>query len=311
MKRIVFAPITLFSICLFVCSSLFAQQTAMINHGVSLRGDPSTDNPPIGHLNRNTTVTLLSAEPRTGFYHVKTNDGTEGWVGVKYLAVGSAGTPPTLTPTSTTTPTSGTPATSDADLLNTLFAAHKTAVGQPLVVNQQQVCGPEGDATAQNIQALNTNKNRTDEPPSYIPVSWDQIKNLPPDRVNDLQGAAVAVVGFLSHKLNVEQGESTNCHLLAPDEVDWHIYLTKSPAQPISSAVIVEATPRVRPQHKWTTEMLSPLVDSNTQVRISGWLLFDSEHVNVVGKERATVWEVHPITRIEVQRDGQWVDLDQ
>jgi hypothetical protein len=75
-------------------------------------------------------------------------------------------------------------------------------------------------------------------------------------------------------------------------------------------AVIVETTPRTRPAHKWTTAMLKPFVDSNSQVRISGWLIFDAEHLNVVGKQRATVWEVHPITKIEVQKNGQWVDLD-
>jgi len=40
-------------------------------------------------------------------------------------------------------------------------------------------------------------------------------------------------------------------------------------------------------------------------------LMFDTEHINVIGKQRATVWEVHPITKIEVQQNGQWVDLDQ
>jgi hypothetical protein len=121
------------------------------------------------------------------------------------------------------------------------------------------------------------------------------------------------VIGSLSHKINVENsgsGESTNCHLTADDEVDWHIYLTNSPAQQIKSAIIVETTPRTRPQHKWTTAMLPPLVDSKTRVRISGWLMYDSEHINVIGTQRATVWEVHPITKIEIENNGQWVDLD-
>jgi hypothetical protein len=286
-----------------------AQQQATVNHGVSLRGDPSAQNPPIGHLNRNETVTLLAKRPRAGFYHVETADGTRGWVGVKYITVESAGGTTPTNPTNPSNPTNTTP-TSDADLLNLLFAAHTKAQGQPLIVNQQTVCGPEGDATAAKIQALNDNKNRTDQPSNYITVSWDQLKNLPADRVNDLQGAAVSVIGYLSHKVNVEKGESTNCHLLAPNEVDWHIYLTNSPNQQISDAIIVEATPRVRPQHKWTTAMLAPLVNSNTQVRISGWLAYDFEHLNVVGTQRATVWEVHPIMRIEVQKNGQWVDLD-
>jgi len=200
--------------------------------------------------------------------------------------------------------------TSDAGLYKVLLAARKAAVGRPLEENQQVVCGPEGDATNHKIQALNHNKNRTDRPSNYVAMSWEQLRNLPADRVDDFQGAPVSVVGYLSHRINVERGESTNCHLLQPNEVDWHIYLTNSPAQGIADAVIVEATPRVRPQHKWTRAMLTPLVDSDTQVRISGWLLYDLEHVNVIGRQRATVWEVHPITRIEVHKNGQWVDVD-
>jgi hypothetical protein len=46
------------------------------------------------------------------------------------------------------------------------------------------------------------------------------------------------------------------------------------------------------------------------EVRISGWLVYDFEHFGVIGTRRATVWEVHPITVIEVQQNGQWIDLD-
>ena len=56
--------------------------------------------------------------------------------------------------------------------------------------------------------------------------------------------------------------------------------------------------------------MLKPLVDSSTLVRIGGWLMYDFEHVGAIGTQRATVWEVHPVTRIQVQRNGQWIDLD-
>jgi hypothetical protein len=297
------------SLFLFIIVPLCAQQ-ATVNHGVSLRGDPSTQNAPIGHLNRQATVTLLSARSRAGFYHVETSDGKKGWVGIKYLTVeGQADAQPA--PASSTTPASSTRG-SDADLLNLLLAARVPAVGKPLVKNGHQVCGPEGDATPQKAKALNDNKNRTDVPANYVTIGWDQLKSLPAGRVSDLQGAAVSVVGFLSHKINVENksGESTNCHLKGNDEVDWHMYLTSSPAQGMADAVIVETTPRTRPSHKWTTAMLAPLIDSNTQVRISGWLIYDFEHTPVIGKQRATVWEVHPVTRIEVQKNGQWVNLD-
>jgi hypothetical protein len=33
-------------------------------------------------------------------------------------------------------------------------------------------------------------------------------------------------------------------------------------------------------------------------------VFFLVEHTRVIGSQRATVWEVHPITRIEVQQNG-------
>ena len=193
--------------------------------------------------------------------------------------------------------------------------ARRAASGQPLVENGNEVCGPTGDASNATAKALDNNKNRTDIPGNsdYVGIAWSDLVSLPSNRVNDFVGAPVTVVGFLSHRINIEnqgQGESTNCHLLGDSEVDWHIYLASSTAQPISQAIIVETTPRTRPQHRWTTDTLAHLVNSQTQVRISGWLMYDSEHVGSIGTQRATVWEVHPITKIEVQQNGQWVDLD-
>jgi hypothetical protein len=51
-------------------------------------------------------------------------------------------------------------------------------------------------------------------------------------------------------------------------------------------------------------------MDSALPVRFSGWLLFDPEHKNHLGRFRQTLWEIHPITKIEVSTDGEWVDLD-
>jgi len=203
-----------------------------------------------------------------------------------------------------------------ADLLAKLTAAKKPAVGKPLVIDGSQVCGSQGSTSDPKMQALNSNKNRTDEPNStdYVTIAWGDLSNLPVDKVDDLQGAPVSVVGYLSRKINVETGapgESTNCNLLQPNEVDWHMYLTNAPAQQIKDAVIVETTPRVRPNHKWTTDMLSPYINKPIQVRISGWLIYDFQHTSVIGKERATVWEVHPITKIEVRNaNGSWTDIE-
>ncbi len=41
------------------------------------------------------------------------------------------------------------------------------------------------------------------------------------------------------------------------------------------------------------------------------WLMLDPEHQDMInGGLRSTLWEIHPITKIEVWNNGQWVDLD-
>jgi hypothetical protein len=148
-----------------------------------------------------------------------------------------------------------------------------------------------------------------------VPISWTALRDLPSDRSSDLPGAPVVVEGFLVHRIKVENekpGESTNCGLTADNEVDWHIYLSDTAdLDDISQAVVVETTPRTRPLHKWKKADLDKVVNKNIPVRISGWLMYDFEHINVIGTQRASVWEVHPITKIEVKQNSTWVDLDQ
>jgi hypothetical protein len=46
-------------------------------------------------------------------------------------------------------------------------------------------------------------------------------------------------------------------------------------------------------------------------LRVSGWLLLDQMHPELVGFNRVTLWEVHPILRVEWQRpDSSWAPLD-
>jgi hypothetical protein len=46
-----------------------------------------------------------------------------------------------------------------------------------------------------------------------------------------------------------------------------------------------------------------------TQVRIGGWLVLAQEHPEQVGKTRGSLWEIHPITRIEVKDANGWRGL--
>jgi uncharacterized protein YgiM (DUF1202 family) len=300
MKRLLVVSI----LCL-LCSEIVSAQSVKVKRNVNLRAEASTSSAILEKLSPDTDLTLLVSNKTAGFYHVTAPDGQTGWVWSKNVSVLPSTPSQPSGPSSPTTP-----------LFSSLENARKVPVPQPLVIDGSQVCGPTGDATNTTAIALNTDKNRTDIPgdSDYVDLTWSQLESLPTDQVDNFVSAPVRAVGFLSHQIKVENtgsGESTNCHKTADDMVDWHIYFTQSANQPISAAVIVETTPRTRPLHKWTTAMLSPLVNSTTQVRISGWLMYDSEHIGVIGTQRATVWEIHPITKIEVQQNGAWVDLDQ
>ena len=39
--------------------------------------------------------------------------------------------------------------------------------------------------------------------------------------------------------------------------------------------------------------------------------MFDPDHPAHLGVFRATLWEIHPITKIEVQQGGIWKSLDE
>lgn len=296
---------------LAVAAALANAETVIVKRQVVVRSQPSSSSRRIASVSPGETLDLVSLAVRNGFRHVTTKDGQKGWVWSNNVQVqdeGDSSEGGTNGPTGLTT---------SSDLVTKLLAAHSDAVGQPLLENGATVCGPTGDTNDPHKKVLNTNKNRTDTPTDnvYVAIDWAALRDLPSDHADDLPGAPVTVQGFLVHRVKQESdgsGESTNCHLLNLDEVDWHIYLSDTAGlDDISQAVIVETTPRTRPLHKWKKSDLDAVVNKNVAVRVSGWLLYDFEHVNAIGTQRASVWEVHPITKIEIQRSGQWVDLDQ
>src|SRR5258708_34141793 len=162
--------------------SLAYGQPAVVTRNFTLRPDPSTDNDPIGNVQPRTQVELLEPDPTDGFFRVKAN-GQTGWVWGKRIRIEpqADSTPPTQTPPTQPSPTL-LPATGEV-LFSKLTAARQPAVGQPLVENGTEVCGPTGDATDGTRKSLNTNKNRTDVPEqgAYVEIIWDDLSNLPSD----------------------------------------------------------------------------------------------------------------------------------
>ena len=184
-------------------------------------------------------------------------------------------------------------------------------------------CSGEGSG---GDPALNRLKNRIDEAPLYHKVSLIKILELSQPRgtenrrrnhwpaedvalIAKYEGLPVAVEGYLAGvKLMGE--ETTNCRHEENEMRDFHIWLVTSPDHGRDKSIVVEATPAIRSRHdSWTVRSLNQLVRQKQKVRISGWLMFDPEHPEDRGRTRATLWEIHPIMRIEVERNGEWFRL--
>ena len=299
-----------------------AAQEAVVTHNVNLRNDPSTTHAPIRLLAPPDIVELLQAEKTNGYYHVRTADDDEGWVYGNYVRVMSADESEPASPETALGP----PPPPPGPAAEVSSDWEKPVPGETTFQSAGQTCGPTGDGGDTETNSL---KNRTDVPASYHEVQFDAVASLlfpnpaskhrhdwsaaQLDIIKPFEGAAVTVVGYIVaiKPQTGGSGESTNCHWTKAAQVDWHMALTQDAGQGEAEAVVVETTPRVRKAHpKWTTTALKPWLNSDAPVRISGWLMVDPEHRAHLGTFRSTLWEIHPITKIEVFRDGAWIDLD-
>ena len=184
-------------------------------------------------------------------------------------------------------------------------------------------CPPEGKG---GDSALNRLKNRVQVRSTFEAMEFEELAELPIPNgigkkhrsewpaailktVGTQENRAVQVVGYLL-KVKLEGPEGTNCGSNVQRDRDFHLWLANSADDDRSDSVVVEISPRFRAQHSsWSLTNLNRLVKQRAQVRISGWLMLDQEHPEQLGKTRATLWEIHPILRIEVWSGGQWREL--
>lgn len=175
-------------------------------------------------------------------------------------------------------------------------------------------CPPSGTARSDKVKKLNIDKSRNTAPKvEDIDTDVSLAVILAPgddeNRFDSKRGATIT--GYV---IDVRHGgkESCNCEATAPEDTDTHIELALSSNAPPTQRVIVEVTPRLRRQKKqegidWSSEALSGKLRGKW-VKVTGWLLFDFMHVKEAentypgGRDnwRATCWEIHPITNIEV-----------
>ena len=313
--RVIALAVAISVLVAFSWTVAVAQQTVVVERSVKLRRDPSAKHAEIRRLGPGEELELQDTAKVNNYYHVVLAESHDtGWVWANNVRVGTA-QPDTSTGTAAVATSIDPNWQRPAPVTGTFSSsAHSTS------------CGPVGDP---GDSATNRRKNRTDVPQSYHATTFAAVADLayPATRSKDrtewpaesiaviqrVEGAAVQVIGYLValKPQTGGSGETTNCHWTQAAEVDWHVALVEHPGDGEATSIVVETTPRVRARHSpWTVARLTPWVDSSNPVRVSGWLLFDPAHRNHLGRYRKTLWEIHPITRIEVWQAGSWVDLD-
>ena len=165
-------------------------------------------------------------------------------------------------------------------------------------------CPLGGDNKSEKVMAADSLKNRAEIPKTYKAMAAaDLLKMKVTNKTNQHQ--AVSVKGYI---MDIKDGglESCNCHNAT--HKDTHIYLVSDASvTDESKAIIVEATPRMRAALGSTEELKTKFLHQN--VTVYGYLFCDAEHkansTADAGKGnhwRGTVWEVHPITKIELSK---------
>ena len=105
--------------------------------------------------------------------------------------------------------------------------------------------------------------------------------------------------------------ESCNCELTRRVDTDVHLVLTKETDDAEETSVTAEITPRIRANGHpdWLFKNVNDL--EGDFIRVTGWLMLDTKHIRQShllptetrfnkGLKRATNWEVHPVTKLEV-----------
>jgi hypothetical protein len=302
-----------------VLSLVLSADEAVVRRNVHLRDAPSTSATSLRKLEPPEEVEILDPESTDGFLHVETEDGVEGWVWEKFVR--AAAPPEEILPAAAATQTDV------ADAISEDWDKQTPVVGT-FTVNGVK-CGPTGSGDKRDKET-NRLKNRTDSPKSYHAVTWKALADLPYpspapksrdkftdeqlEEITKFEGAAVQAIGYLvALKPQKGNSESCNCGMKGEPATDWHIALVEHTGDGENSSVVVEPTPRIKKHHpNWTKKNLEPWLNTELPVRISGWLLFDPQHANHLKKYRRTLWEIHPITKIEVWNDDTdaWVSAD-
>jgi len=165
--------------------------------------------------------------------------------------------------------------------------------------------------------SLNTKKNRLDlpvgEPQEFTFEDFTHLETerpgpgeyTPGDRTEIEELGEDTYVALAGYMIGAHPGspETCNCKLSGEPNNDFHITLVERKTDRLTDSVVLEMTPKMRQtKPAWTLPKLHALLnDSNPPyVRVSGYLMLDTEHISRSGGPRMTIWEIHPVTRFQV-----------
>ena len=209
----------------------------------------------------------------------------------------------------------------------------------PTPLNDITDCPDEGCGITFDSN-LNLRKNIRSDEQTPVPKTVEDMKELE-DPVNfnkgdtreELtalgEGQKIRVVAF-ALVARKGGGESCNCKLTKVADTDNHIVLVDPTLRRPSLAAdeedseTAEFTPRVRLDHpNLSRAKLQPLITAASnqalKVRVTGLLLFDSEHFLGNHLKRHNNWEIHPVLGLEfcprskrctAASDANWMSLE-
>lgn len=136
-------------------------------------------------------------------------------------------------------------------------------------------------------------------------ANWDADAKAYLDRMESI---GARLTGYLVH---AKESGPESCNGYVDSLRDYHIWIGGTPDAEKLNSVVVEVTPRWKTVHpEWRLRYFEKLSESHAKVRVTGWLMWDEEHPDEVGKSRGSQWEVHPITNFEVFANGEWRTLN-
>lgn len=173
-------------------------------------------------------------------------------------------------------------------------------------------CPSEGVAVTPDGRAFMRLKNRAGVPKLQDfdeRVTLESLLRLGEDDGRWSESRAGRIEGYV---IEVAEGGAEAANCFSYRERDVHIHVALRADAPRTECVVVEVTPRAR---RWAMErgwdwsaatLRQELV--GRRCRFEGWLLFDREYADesentapgARGNWRATAWELHPVTSIEV-----------